>query len=74
MRLQLSSDMLVLQKEEMVPIGLPSTPANPAISLDNNDAQHGAINFHGKSYHFLMILLSGPFLRLGTMLNAVDDA
>ncbi|CAL1281956.1 unnamed protein product [Larinioides sclopetarius] len=39
MRLQLSSNMLVLQKEEMVPVGLPSTPANPAISLDSSDAQ-----------------------------------
>lgn len=37
MRLQLSSNMLVLQKEEMVPVGLPATPA--VTSLKDIDAQ-----------------------------------
>ncbi|KFM74050.1 Gamma-2-syntrophin, partial [Stegodyphus mimosarum] len=39
MRLQLSSNMLVLQKEEMVPVGLPTTPVVPPISRDSIDAQ-----------------------------------
>ncbi|GFQ96913.1 gamma-2-syntrophin [Trichonephila clavata] len=41
MRLQLSSNMLVLQKEEMVPVGLPTAPPppNPAVSLESSDAQ-----------------------------------
>lgn len=37
MRLQLSTNMLVLQKEEMVPIGLP--PAPVVTSLQDIDAQ-----------------------------------
>ena len=43
MRLQLSSNMLVLQKEEMVPVGLPATPA--VTSLKDIDAQVCIINF-----------------------------
>lgn len=44
MRLQLSSNMLVLQKEEMVPVGLPPTPP-VTTSLQDIDAQVRVMNY-----------------------------